>query len=164
MTTVATTLSLSPGEIQRILQIEERAFSHPWTLADFEWLSQDARSLNLGLWQGDALVGYAIGTVEEKVFHLASLAVVTRRFNGRVGAANCCMLFLCGRRTLRVDHVDSKCAAPTWPRYACIGNSDSSWTGFGGGSTPNRRKTPGFSTDRFRRSRNPGLIWSMEEL
>jgi len=75
MTTVATTLSLSPGEIQRILQIEERAFSHPWTLADFEWLSQDSSSLNLGLWQGDALVGYAIGTVEEKVFHLASLAV-----------------------------------------------------------------------------------------
>jgi len=75
MTMAATTLSLSPGEIRRILEIEERAFPHPWTLSDFEWLSQDASSLNLGLWQGDALVGYAIGTVEDAVFHLVSLAV-----------------------------------------------------------------------------------------
>lgn len=75
MTARAATLNLTAHEIRRVLEIEERAFTHPWTLADFEWLSQDERSLNLGLWKEEALVGYSIGTIEGRVFHLASLAV-----------------------------------------------------------------------------------------
>ena len=71
----AAILCLTPDEIRRVLEIEESAFSHPWTVADFEWLSQNERSLNLGVWKGEALVGYAIGAVEGAVFHLASLAV-----------------------------------------------------------------------------------------
>ncbi len=75
MTTTAGVLNLSSAEIQRVLEIEERTFPHPWTLADLEWLSQEKQSLKLGLWQGENLVGYVIGTIEESVFHLANLAV-----------------------------------------------------------------------------------------
>jgi ribosomal-protein-alanine N-acetyltransferase len=71
----ARSLRLAPGEIRNVLAIEQRLFAHPWTLADFEWLSQDGRSLNLGLWKGEELVGYAVGAVDGPVFHLASLAV-----------------------------------------------------------------------------------------
>jgi|APSaa5957512622_1039677.scaffolds.fasta_scaffold25411_2 [ribosomal protein S18]-alanine N-acetyltransferase len=75
MTLMTATLALTPVEIRQILEIEERTFPHPWTLADFEWLSQDELGLNLGLWRHESLVGYAIGTVEPTGFHLASLAV-----------------------------------------------------------------------------------------
>lgn len=75
MTAASAPLSLSRDQIQRVLEIEQGVFSHPWTLADFQWLRQDECSLNLGLWKQDLLVAYAIGVVEEQVFHLASLAV-----------------------------------------------------------------------------------------
>lgn len=75
MTTTAGVLALTSAEIQRVLEIEERTFPHPWTWADFEWLSQEECSLKLGLWQGENLVGYVIGTIGASVFHLANLAV-----------------------------------------------------------------------------------------
>lgn len=75
MSTTAATLDFSAGEIRRVLEIEQTAFSQPWTLADFQWLSHAEHSVNVGLWQDAELMGYAIGVVEGTTFHLASLAV-----------------------------------------------------------------------------------------
>lgn len=55
--------------------IERRSFGNPWTLAEFQLLTHDTRSLNVGLWCDRNLVGYAIGYAEGADFHLASLAV-----------------------------------------------------------------------------------------
>lgn len=65
----------SVGQLQGLLSIERRSFRDPWTLAEFQLLAQDARALNVGLWQDRHLVGYAMGYVEDSDFHLASLAV-----------------------------------------------------------------------------------------
>ena len=68
--------TLSHGQlVKRVVEIEEQAFPEPWTLADFELLASDERAVNLGLWYGERLVGYAIAYVESDEFHLASLAV-----------------------------------------------------------------------------------------
>ena len=68
-------LDLSPDEVGQILDIESHSFPHPWTVADFEWVSADPRSVKIGLWLTDRLVGYAIGTDEGGVLHLVGLAV-----------------------------------------------------------------------------------------
>lgn len=74
-------LAFTAGEIDRLLDIEAGSFPAPWTLADFQLLSQDEHSLNLGLWHDEVLVGYLVGLIEgerasdRKTLHLASLAV-----------------------------------------------------------------------------------------
>lgn len=68
-------LDLSAAAVGQALEIERRAFGDPWSLADFELVTADPRAINVGLWQADTLVGYAIGTVEVHGFHLASLAI-----------------------------------------------------------------------------------------
>ena len=69
-------MSLAPEQLGRVLDIETRSFTQPWSLADFEWLARDEEAVKVGLWHGDELVGYAIGVPEAgAVFHLASLAV-----------------------------------------------------------------------------------------
>ncbi len=61
----------------RIMEIEQRSFSQPWRIEDFQLLAHDERALNVGLWRGDDLTGYALGYVDTKreEVHLASLAV-----------------------------------------------------------------------------------------
>lgn len=59
---------------QRILEIEQRSFSQPWRMEDFQLLAHDERALNVGLWRGGELTGYALGYVDAEL-HLASLAV-----------------------------------------------------------------------------------------
>ena len=65
----------SAGLLQGVLAIERRSFRDPWTLAEFQLLSEDPRALNVGLWHDRHLVGYAMGYTEGADFHLASLAV-----------------------------------------------------------------------------------------
>ena len=65
----------SAAQLNKLEGIERRSFRNPWTLAEFQLLVQDTRALNVGMWRGRDLVGYAIGFTEEKEFHLASLAV-----------------------------------------------------------------------------------------
>ena len=65
----------SAAQLYRLEGIERRSFRHPWTLAEFQLLVQDTRALNVGLWRGGNLVGYAIGFTEGEELHLASLAV-----------------------------------------------------------------------------------------
>ena len=61
----------------RIMEIEQRSFYQPWRIEDFQLLAHDERALNVGLWHGDDLAGYALGYVDEAraEVHLASLAV-----------------------------------------------------------------------------------------
>ena len=61
----------------RIMEIERRSFSQPWRIEDFQLLAHDERALNVGLWHGDDLTGYALGYVDaaRAQLHLASLAV-----------------------------------------------------------------------------------------
>ena len=61
----------------RIMEIEQRSFSQPWRIEDFQLLAHDERALNVGLWHGDDLTGYALGYVDTECaqLHLASLAV-----------------------------------------------------------------------------------------
>ena len=61
--------------LPRGVQIEEESFSEPWTTADFQFVAADDRAVNLGLWRGDHLVGYAIAFDEAGELHLASLAI-----------------------------------------------------------------------------------------
>ena len=62
---------------QRILEIEQRSFSQPWRMEDFQLLAHDERALHVGLWRGSELTGYALGYVgaEKAELYLASLAV-----------------------------------------------------------------------------------------
>ena len=59
------------------MQIERQSFTQPWRLEDFQLLAHDQRALNVGLWHGGELVGYALGYVDDEgtELHLASLAV-----------------------------------------------------------------------------------------
>ena len=61
----------------RIMKIEQRSFSQPWRLEDFQLLAHDERALNVGLWHGEELVGYALGYIDAETaeLHLASLAI-----------------------------------------------------------------------------------------
>ena len=68
-------LDTGSAGLQGVLAIERRSFRHPWTLAEFQLLAEDPRALNVGLWHGRHLVGYAMGYAEGADFHLASLAV-----------------------------------------------------------------------------------------
>jgi len=61
----------------RIMQIEQRSFSQPWRIEDFQLLVRDERALNVGLWHGAELAGYALGYIDAELaeLHLASIAV-----------------------------------------------------------------------------------------
>lgn len=72
---VAGPLALSPQELVDVLRIEEGCFSQPWTHADFVGVARDPRTVAVGLWLPEGLVGYAIGSVGGATFYLASLAV-----------------------------------------------------------------------------------------
>ena len=59
------------------MQIEQRSFTQPWRMEDFQLLAHDERSLHVGLWYGRELAGYALGYVDAGLaeLHLVSLAV-----------------------------------------------------------------------------------------
>mgnify|MGYP001239569588 CR=1 FL=1 len=61
----------------RLLELERGSFSEPWSIADFQLLAMDNWGLNMGLWYGRHLAGYALGRIDDDglVFHLASLAI-----------------------------------------------------------------------------------------
>ena len=63
------------GVTERLIRLERGSFSQPWTVDDFQLLAADDRAINVGLWRGSELAGYALGYVEGEEFHLASLAV-----------------------------------------------------------------------------------------
>ena len=68
-------LGTGSAGLQGVLAIERRSFRDPWTLAEFQLLTEDPRALNVGLWHDRHLVGYAMGYAKGADFHLASLAV-----------------------------------------------------------------------------------------
>ena len=72
---VAELTSLPDAVRQRALEIETRAFSHPWSLADFDLVVAEPRAVNLALWRHDELAGYAMALVEGSGLHIVSLAV-----------------------------------------------------------------------------------------
>jgi len=59
----------------RAMDIESRAFRQPWSKADFDFIVADPRAVNLALWCGQELAGYAMALVEGPDLHLVSLAV-----------------------------------------------------------------------------------------
>lgn len=59
----------------RAMDIESRAFRQPWTMADFDFIVADPGAVNLALWCGDELAGYAMALVEGRDLHVVSLAV-----------------------------------------------------------------------------------------
>lgn len=59
----------------RAMEIESRAFAHPWSMADFDFIVADPRAANLALWRGEELAGYAMALVEGADLHVVSLAV-----------------------------------------------------------------------------------------
>ena len=61
----------SVRQLHSVMAIERRSFRNPWTFAEFQFLAEDARALNLGLWRNRHLVGYAIGYAKGPDFHLA---------------------------------------------------------------------------------------------
>lgn len=60
----------------RLIDIETEAFSHPWSLSDFDFMMANPQAVNLALWRGEELAGYAMGLVESGDLHVVSLAVV----------------------------------------------------------------------------------------
>lgn len=66
---------LGDGQLARAMEIECQCFAHPWTMADFDFVLANERAINLGLWRGEELVGYAMAFDEGDDLHLVSLAV-----------------------------------------------------------------------------------------
>ena len=62
-------------ERDRAMAIEVGAFSHPWSMADFDFMVAEPRAINLALRRGDELAGYALALVEGPDLHVVSLAV-----------------------------------------------------------------------------------------
>lgn len=62
-----------------VLEIERRSFSCPWGAADFARALSEPATVCLGLAAADELAGFAIGYVERRGFHLATLAVAPRQ-------------------------------------------------------------------------------------
>ncbi len=61
--------------LSQLERIERASFSEPWTVAEFDFLAADDRSLQIGLWCRQHLAGYAMALVEGKDCHLINLAV-----------------------------------------------------------------------------------------
>ena len=66
---------LGDGQLARAMEIECQCFAHPWTMADFDFVLASERAINVGLWRGEELVGYAMAFDEGEDLHLVSLAV-----------------------------------------------------------------------------------------
>lgn len=61
--------------LQQVHRIEQASFAEPWTVAEFDFLAADDRSVQVGLWYQDELVGYAMGLLDGPDCHLINLAV-----------------------------------------------------------------------------------------
>ena len=68
-------LAPTPQALQQLERIEKASFSEPWSLAEFDFLAADERSLQVGVWYHERLVGYAMALVEDQSCHLINLAV-----------------------------------------------------------------------------------------
>lgn len=66
---------LAPIHLHRLMEIEQRSFANPWSEADFCYLLADRAALCLGVLHRGELVGYALGYLAGRDFHLANLAV-----------------------------------------------------------------------------------------
>ncbi len=69
---------LGHEQLARALQIECQCFTHPWTMADFDFVLANGRAVNLGVWRGGELAGYVMALDEGDDLHIVSLAVETR--------------------------------------------------------------------------------------
>lgn len=69
---------LSHEQLARAMEIECECFTHPWTVADFDFVLTNGRAVNLGVWRRGELVGYVMALDEGNELHIVSLAVETR--------------------------------------------------------------------------------------
>ena len=68
-------LEPTPLAMQQLQRIERASFSEPWSMAEFDFLASDERSVQVGLWCDEHLAGYAMALIETEDCHLINLAV-----------------------------------------------------------------------------------------
>ena len=68
-------LAPTPQSLRQLHRIECASFSEPWTMAEFDFLASDERSVQIGLWFREHLAGYAMALVEGQDCHLINLAI-----------------------------------------------------------------------------------------
>lgn len=66
---------LTPELIERMVEIERRSFTNPWSAADFRQVLGDSTAVCVGMALRETLIGYVIGYLDGADFHLANLAV-----------------------------------------------------------------------------------------
>ena len=71
-------VQLTDDHIERLLEIERVSFINPWSAADFCCVVGDRSARCVGLVYREELIGYAIGYVVGREFHLANFAVVPK--------------------------------------------------------------------------------------
>lgn len=70
---------LQLSDLEAVRAIEQVSFAKPWSVEELGWLVREAEGICLGVWMGEALIGYGLGQKAEGCFHLASLATAPAR-------------------------------------------------------------------------------------
>ncbi len=78
---------LGEHALAEVAAIERGAYPTPWSLAMFTTELSKPAALHLGAWDSDRLVGYAICSPYDGVWHLLNLAVDANRRRSGIGAA-----------------------------------------------------------------------------
>ena len=68
-------LPMSFDHVEKVLEIEQEAFPHPWKRDDFEYVLNKPNGYAVAAYRSNLLVGYALGFFVRQEFHLASLAI-----------------------------------------------------------------------------------------
>lgn len=66
--------ALTPDTLDRLMQVEQQAYSHPWTRGNFLDALASGYETRL-LWQGDALLGYFVAMPGVEETHLLNITV-----------------------------------------------------------------------------------------
>jgi ribosomal-protein-alanine N-acetyltransferase len=65
---------VSPADFPQVLAIEQRAYSHPWSAANFQDSISSGYRIQ-GLWQGDELIAYSVCMPGVEELHLLNFTV-----------------------------------------------------------------------------------------
>lgn len=66
--------ALTPGTLDRLMQVEQQSYSHPWTRGNFLDAMASGYETQL-LWQDDALLGYFVAMPGVEETHLLNITV-----------------------------------------------------------------------------------------